>query len=42
MIKIDEYKCPLCLYVLRVPGGQILFDFVKKCPKCNTDLKKSD
>lgn len=42
MIKLDFYKCPICLYQLSVPGGQILMPFIKKCPKCNVELKKQD
>lgn len=40
--KLDSWKCPVCLYVLNVPAGQILMPFIKKCPKCNVELKKSD
>ena len=42
MMKLDFYKCPICLYQLSVPAGQILMPFIKKCPKCNVELKKQD
>lgn len=41
-IELDFYKCPICLYQLSVPGGQILMPFIKKCPKCNVELQKQD
>lgn len=42
MMKLDFYKCPICFYQLSVPGGQCLMPFIKKCPKCNIELKKQD
>lgn len=41
-MKFDFYKCPICFYQLSVPAGQILMPFIKKCPKCNVELKKQD
>lgn len=40
--KIDTWSCPVCLYALTVPAGQCLMPFIKKCPKCNIELKKKD
>lgn len=38
-IELDFYKCPICKYQLSVP---VLMPFIKKCPKCNVELKKQD